>query len=222
MKRRTNRWMILIAAGLAPALTPGLTGCSPAREAGPVIEVQRDAAEALARRSVRDAVALRGATEALLEVRRAAVIARLETAALEASFANEPFPIDGWSDAESAEWLDRFEAVIDDGPARRDVVRDLPPVTEFAESAAALLIALEGRSAETATLFADLLASNAVAQAAVTGEAAGPNPLEILRELYEQELRDRIDGTEKREAVDRILALIMDRLLEAPAEGAAQ
>jgi hypothetical protein len=214
--------MILTTAGLAPCLAPGLmvplAGCSPAREAGPVIEVQREAAETLARRSVRDAIALRGATEALLDVRRAALIARLETAALEASFAGEPVEIDGWSDARAAQWLERFSAAIDDGPVRRDLVQSLPPVAAFDDDAAALLEALDDRNAQTAALLADLLASTAVVDAAVTGETNGLSPIDLLREVYEQELRDRIDDPDKREAVDRIVS----RLLGAPTEGAAQ
>lgn len=209
-----KRWMMITMAGLA--LSPA--GCAPAREAGPVIEVQREAAETLAQRSVRDAIALRGATEALLEVRRATLVARLETAALEASFAGEPWRVEGWPNEQAAGWLDRFDAVATEGAARRALVDELPPVARFDEAAADLLTALDRRHAQTAALFADLLASTAAVEAAVAGRAGAPSPIELLREIYEQELRTRIDEPQRRDAVDRIL----DRLLPTSAEGGAR
>lgn len=209
MRRRTTA-----AAGLAIVWTA--LGCVPARDAAPVITVQRQAIETLATRHAHDAAGLHAATGALLEIRRAALLARLETAALEATFAGEPLPIDGWGATAAAAWLREFEAVIDDGAARRDLIAQLPAVLEFEDGAAALLDALETRRLETATLYADALASTAVIESVVSGEIEGPSPAELLRELYAQELREHISKPAKRDAADRVV----DRLLGPTSEGA--
>jgi|GEM_PF-3814832 len=205
------RW--LAAAGLAGTIAGA--GCVPARDATTVVEVQRDAIEALAARSVHDSAALAGATEALVAVRRAALVARLESAALEASFAEATIAIDGWDANAAASWLGRFEHVLDDGAARRALVEELPEVRALDEGAAALLSALAARRAETAALYADALASAAVIEAVLGGEVDGPTPAELLREVYAQALRGWIDESEKREAADRMV----ERLLGAGHDG---
>ena len=125
-----------------------LAGCVPASRTAPVVAAQREAVAALADASARDLAALRALTAAVFEMRRAAIVARLETDALRRAHGGEVGP-----------WLDRFAEAIDDPPARRALVGEREEVAAFDAAAAGAMASLEARGAERAALFADLLAS---------------------------------------------------------------
>jgi len=190
---RRTVWMMAAAGGV-------LAGCVPASRTAPVIEAQREAAVALADASARDLAALRAVTAAVFEMRRAALVARLETDALGRVHGGETGP-----------WLDRFAAVIDDPPARRALVEQREEITAFDGAAAEAMASLESRGAERAALFADLLASTDLlgVYADAAGAAGALSPREVVVELYAQGLREEIEDPEKRAAADRIVALIL-------------
>jgi len=185
--------LIVVAGGL-------LAGCVPASRTGPVVAAQRGAVVALADASAHDLAALRAVTGAVFEMRRAALVARLETGALGRVF-----------DGETGPWLDRFAAAIDDAAARRALVEEREEVAAFDDAAAGALASLEARGAERAAIFADLLASTELlgVYAEAEGVAGALSAREVVAELYAQGLRGEIEDPEKRAAADRIVEMIL-------------
>lgn len=184
------------------------SGCVAAHDAAPVVAAQKRAASALARHNAQTHAALVASTEALIEVRRAALTTRLEARALLLLYGEDPEPaIGGLSGGAAAEWLRRFESTGD----RTELVAELPELEALEESASLTRAALASHEANAAALFADLIASTQLLEAYTNAAAAASagEPRELLAELYRQELRGRLDGDEHRAAGDRIVALLL-------------
>jgi len=198
--RNTHR-IVLVSLALA-------AGCASAHDAAPVVALQKEAAAALASRCAQDHAALRASIAAILDVRRAALRTRLEARALRLRYSNEANPtIGGLSGDEARAWLDEHAAASEADA----LINRLPALASYDEDAQLALDALDRRAADTAALFADLLASTTLMESytseAETYEAAEPR--RVLAELYTQALRERIDDPDKQAAADRIADLLL-------------
>lgn len=184
------------------------SGCVGAHEAAPIVALQQEAVSALARHSVQTHTALVATTDALLEVRRAALATRLEARALTLLYGSAPEPeIGGLSGHDARRWLDRFAA----GEDRGALITELPVSAALERDSAGARAALDERAEHAAALFADLVASTALIESYTDAEAAAAagEPRALLAEIYSQELRRHVEGDERRAAADRIVALLL-------------